>query len=76
MNAINANQNSLKIVKDPKDHTQEELLSFFKIEKPQMIINQNIVKPLFFVLSLLPVSKSNIVRDMFTKLFYSAGYTN
>ncbi len=76
MNAINANQNSLKIVKDPKDHTQEELLSFFKIEKPQMIINQNIVKPLFFVLSLLPVSKSNIVRDMFTKLFYSAVYTN
>lgn len=76
VNSISASEDSLKIVKDFKDHTQEELLSFFKIKKPQVVVNQDIVKPLFFVLSLIPVSKSNIVRDMFTKLFYSAVYIN
>ncbi|WP_278351969.1 NAD-dependent epimerase/dehydratase family protein [Chryseobacterium gleum] len=76
INSMNTDHDSLKIVKDPEDHTQEELLSFFKIEKPQIIINQNIVKPLFFILRLIPVSKSNIIKDMFTKLFYSAVYIN
>ncbi|PWN61869.1 NAD-dependent epimerase/dehydratase family protein [Chryseobacterium viscerum] len=76
IDSISSDHSSVKIVKDSKDHTQEGLLSFFKIEKPQMIINQNILKPLFFILSLIPVSKSNIIRDMFTKLFYSVRYTN
>lgn len=74
--SMNSNQDSLMIVKDPKDHTQEDLLSFFNIEKPKMIINRNIASPIFFILSLIPVSKSNMIRDMFTKLLYSVRYTN
>lgn len=76
INSMGLNHDSITIVKDLQDHTQENLLSFFNIEKPKIIINRNLVKPLFFVLSLIPVSKSNVIRDMLTKLFYSVRYTN
>ncbi len=76
MTSMHTNHDSLVIVKDAEDHTQENLLSFFNIQKPKIVINRNFIKPLLFVLSLIPLSKSNIIRDMFTKLFYSIRYTN
>lgn len=74
--ALKLSENSLVIVKDDKDYTQQDLLSFFNLEKPKIVINRNIVGPLLFALKLVPVSKVNVIRDMFTKLFYSVRYTN
>ncbi len=76
INSMYLNQDSLVIVKDVADHTQENLLSFFNLQKPKIVINRNLIKPVFFVLGLVPLSKSNIIRDMLTKLFYSIRYTN
>lgn len=76
LTSLKSGGDSLTIVKDNKDHTQEDLLSFFNLEKPKIVINRNLVKPLLFALSLVPISKANVIRDMFIKLFYSVRYTN
>ncbi len=75
-NLIKSKENSLTIVKDNKDYSQKDLLAFFNIQKPKITINRNIIKPLLFVLSIIPVSKVNVIRDMFDKLLYSGRYTN
>lgn len=73
---IESNESSLMIVKDNKDYTQKDLLKFFNIQKPKITFNRNIIKPLLFALSIVPVSKVNVIRDMFDKLLYSGRYTN
>lgn len=75
-NLMSSNKNSLMIVKDNKDYTQKDLLTFFNIQKPKITFNRNIIKPLLFVLSIIPISKVNVIRDMFHKLLYSVRYTN
>ncbi|MFN1216403.1 NAD-dependent epimerase/dehydratase family protein [Chryseobacterium kwangjuense] len=76
VNTSKLDGDSLVIVKDDKDYTQNDLLSFFDLEKPKIAINRNFIKPLLWILSLIPVSKAHIIRDMFNKLFYSVRYSN
>lgn len=76
LKSLKSDEDSLIIVKDSKDYTQHDLLLFFNLEKPKIIINRNLIKPLLFALSLIPLSKANVIRDMFAKLFYSVRYTN
>ncbi|MEN4761961.1 NAD(P)-dependent oxidoreductase [Chryseobacterium sp. C39-AII1] len=73
---IQDNSNSLLIVKDSKDHDQKDLLAYFKIDNPNIIINRNLLKPLLFLLNVFQFSKTIIIRDMLEKLFFSVKYTN
>ncbi|REC63122.1 hypothetical protein DRF65_07820 [Chryseobacterium pennae] len=74
--SISETESSIMIVKDANDYGQQDLLAFFNINKPKIVINRVLIKPILSLLGLLPTKKGDNIKEMLHKLFFSVRYTN